>query len=96
MLLYCPLLTETRISEYKVIKDIVKNHIGAESWNDSFSTKEDIAQLIIDCRKFSHLLGDTDIVYNIEKLPRNLCYKLYNKRLFLLRKIEDGCPGGNT
>ena len=95
MLLYCPLLTEIRINEYKVIRDIVKIHIGAEVWKDSFSTKEDIAQLIIDCRRFSNLFGDTDIIYKIEKLSRNLCYKLHNKRLSLLRKMEDGCLGGN-
>ena len=96
MLLYCPLLTEIRINEYKVLRDIVKIHIGAEAWKDSFSTKEDIAQLIIDCRRFSNLFGDTDIIYKIEKLSRNLCYKLHNKRLSLLRKMEDGCLGGNT
>ena len=35
-----------------MLRDIVKNHIGAEVWKDSFSTKTDIAQLIIDCRFF--------------------------------------------
>ena len=96
MLLYCPLPTEIRINEYKVLRDIVKIHIGAEAWKDSFSTKGDIAQLIIDCRRFSNLFGDTDIIYKIEKLSRNLCYKLHNKRLSLLCKMEDGCLGGNT
>ena len=96
MLLYCPLLSETRIHEYKVLRDIVINHIGAVAWKEHFSTKEDITQLIIDSRRFANLLGDTDIIYKIEKLSRNLCYKLHNKRLSLLRKMEDGCPGGNT
>ena len=96
MLLYCPLLSETRIHEYKVLIDIVINHIGAEAWKVYFSRKEDITQLIIDSRRFSNLPGDTDIIYKIEKLSRNLCYKLHNKRLSLLRKMEDDCPGGNT
>ena len=96
MLLYCPLLSETRIHKYKVLRDIVIYHIGAQAWKDYFSTKEDITQLIIYCSKFSNLLGDTDIIYKIEKLSRNLCYKLHNKRLSLLRNMEDGCPDGNT
>ena len=74
MLLYCPLFSETRIHEYKVLRDIVINHIGAEAWTVYFSRKEDITQLIIDSRRFSNLLGDTDIIYKIEKLSRNLCY----------------------
>ena len=96
MLLYCPMLTDTRINEYNVLRDTDINHIGAEAWKDSFSTKEDITQFIIHCRRFSKLLGDTDALYKIEKLSRNLCYKLHNKRLSLLRKMEDGCLGGNT
>ena len=31
---------------------------------------------------------------DIEKHSRNLCYKLYNKRLSLLRNLEDGFPEG--
>ena len=96
MLLYCPLLSETRIHEYKVLRDIVINHIGPQAWKDYFSTKEDITQVIIDSRRFSNLLGDTDIIHKIEKLSRNLCNKLHNKRLSLFRKMEDGCPGGKT
>ena len=96
ILLYCPLLTETRINEYKVPRDIAIHHIGAEASKDSFSTKEDITQLIIDSRRFSNLLGDTDIIYKIEKLSRNRCYKLHNKRQSLLRKMEDGCLCGKT
>ena len=79
-----------------MLRDIVINHIGAEAWKVYFSRKEDITQLIIDSRRFSNLLGDTDIIYKIEKLSRNLCNKLHNKRLSLLRKMEDGCPVGNT
>ena len=85
------LLTETRINEYKVLRDIVINHIGTEAWKDSFSTKVDITQLIIDGQRFSNLLGDTDITYKVEKLSRNLYYKLHN-----IRKMEDGSLGDNT
>ena len=61
---------------------------------NSFSTKEDPVQLIIDSRKFSNLFDNSDIILQIEKHSRNLCYELYNKRLTLLRNLEDGFPGG--
>ena len=48
---------QNKRDQYKVLRDIVINHIGAEAWKDSFSTKEDIAQLIIDCIRFSNLIG---------------------------------------
>ena len=31
MLLYCPLLTDTRLSSFKVLRDFVKYHIGDKS-----------------------------------------------------------------
>ena len=43
-------------------------------------SKEDLVQLIIDSRKFSNLFDNSDILLQIEKHSRNLCYKLYNKR----------------
>ena len=94
MLLYCPLLTDTRLSSFKVLRDFVKYHIGDEKWKNLFSTKEDLVQLIIDSRKFSNLFDNSGILLQIEKHSRNLCFKLYNKRLSILRNLEDGFPGG--
>ena len=94
MLLYCPLLTNTRLSSFKVLRDFVKYHIGDEKWKNSFFTKENLVQLIIDSRLFSNLFDNSDILLQIEKHSRNLCYKLYNKRLSLLCNLEDGFPGG--
>ena len=62
MLLYCLLLTGTRLSSFKVLRDFVKYHIGDEKWKNSFSTKEDLVQLIIDSRKFSNLFDISDIL----------------------------------
>ena len=94
MLLYCPRLTDTRLNSFKVLRDFVKYHIEYEIRKNSFSTKEDLVQLIIDSRKFSHLFDNRDIILEIDRHSRNLCYKLYNKRLSLLRNLEDGFPGG--
>ena len=94
MLLYCPLLTDTRLSPFKVWRDFVKYHIGDEKWKNLFSTKEDLVQLIIDSRKFSNLFDNSGILLQIEKHSRNLCFKLYNKRLSILHNLEDGFPGG--
>ena len=94
MLLYCPLLTDTRLGSFKVLRDFVKYHIGDETWKNLFSTKEDLVQLITNSRKASNLFDNSDIILQIEKHSRNLCYKLYNKRLSLLRNLEDGFPGG--
>ena len=96
VLLYCPLLAEVRGVEYKVLRDYVKNKVGPDVWCNVFTTKESIVQLIIDCREFSNLFLDIHNILEVEKLSRNLCYKLYNKRLSLLRSIEDGGPGDNT
>ena len=60
------------------------------------SAKENIVQLIVDCRKFSHLFDDEEVIWNIEKLSRNLCYRLHIKRLPLLRNLEGGCLGHGT
>ena len=96
MLLYCPLLSETRIHEYKVLRDIVINYIGAEAWKEHFSTKEDITQLIIDSRRFSNLLGDTDISLLVPSLERYhlSTNKLHSPKLSMkawkLEKYEDG------
>ena len=73
MFLYCPLLREIRIEAYKILKDTVVNYTGVESCKDSFSAKEDIVHLIVDCRKFSHLFDDEEIVWNIEKLSKTTC-----------------------
>ena len=89
MLLYCPLLTDTRLSSFKVFRDFIKYHIGDDKWKNMFSTKE-------DSRKFSNLFENSDILLQIEKHSRNLCFKLYNKRLSLLRNLEDGFPVGAT
>ena len=96
VLLYCPLLAEVRGVEYKVLRDYVKNKVGPDVWCNVLTTKESIVQLIIDCREFSNLFLDIQNIFEVEKLSRNLCYKLYNKRLSLLRSIEDGGPGDNT
>ena len=77
VLLYCPLLTDTRLNSFKVLRDFVKYYIGDETWKNSFSTKDDIVQLIIDNIKFSHLFDNTDIILEIEKHSINMCYKLY-------------------
>ena len=61
-----------------------------------FFTQEDIVQLIIDSRKFSYLFDDIGIVFKIEKVSINLCYKLYSKGSSRLRKMEDGCEGCTT
>ena len=66
------LFRETRIDSYKVQKDAVINNVGIESWKYSFKTKENIVQLILDCMTFYYLLGDSEIVCNIEKLSRRL------------------------
>ena len=63
---------------------------------NSFPAKEDIAQLIVDSKKFSHLFDDSNINLEIEKHSRNLCYKLYYKRLSLLRNVEDCFLGGTA
>ena len=94
MLLYCLLLTDTRLSSFKVLRDFVKHHIGDEKWKNLFSTKEDLVQLIIDSRKFSNLFDNSDILLQIERHSRNLCFQLYNKRLSILRNLEDGFLGG--
>ena len=73
-----------------MLRDYVKDQVGPDV------TEESIVQLIIDCSKFSNLSLDIHTMFEVEKLSRNLCYKLYNKRLSLLRSIEDGGPGDNT
>ena len=93
MLLYCPLLSEIRTSHYTELRDFVSNHLGPEIWSSTFSKRENIVQLIIDCRGFSHLFEDGDIIHKIERLSRNLCYKLHTKRLSILRNMEDGGRG---
>ena len=75
MLLYCPLLTDIRLHSFKVLRDFFKYHIGDETWGNSFPAKEDLVQLMIDSRKFSHLFDNSDIILEIEKHSRNLCYK---------------------
>ena len=45
MLLYCPLLTNTRIKSYKVLRDFVKYHIG----DDTYSAKESTAESVSIC-----------------------------------------------
>ena len=90
MLLCCPLLTDIRLNSFKVLRDFFKYHIGDETWENSFSAKEDPVQLMIDSRKFSHLFDISDIILEIEKHSRNLCYKQYNKRLSHLPNLEDG------
>ena len=62
-------------TENRFAVSLLSTRLGA--WF-SFSTKENIVQLIIDCRKFSNLFDDNDIIFKIEKLFRNLCYKLLN------------------
>ena len=93
MLLYCPLLSEIRTSHYTELRDFVSNNLGPETWSSTFSKRENIVQLIIDCRGFSHLFEDGDIIHKIERLSRNLCYKLHTKRLSILRNMEDGGRG---
>ena len=75
MLLYCLLLTATRLVSFEVLRDFVKYHIEDETWKNSFSAK-DLVQLIIDCKNISLLLDNSDIILKIEKHSRNLCYKL--------------------
>ena len=55
MLLYCLLLTATRLVSFEVLRDFVKYHIEDETWKNSFSAK-DLVQLIIDSKKISLLL----------------------------------------
>ena len=51
----------------KNLKDTVISYIGADTWKDLFSTKEAVAKLIIDCRKFSHIFSDEKSAHDIEK-----------------------------
>ena len=85
MLLYCPLLREDRKEPYKHFKNTIIRYIGADIWKQPFSVPETLVQLIIDCTRFSHMFSDEEALDNVERLSRNLCYKLHIKRLSLLR-----------
>ena len=87
MLLYCPLLREDRKEPYTHFKNTIIRYIGADIWKQSFSVRtvpETLVQLIIDCMRFSHMFSDEEVLDNVERLSRNLCYKLHIKRLSLL------------
>ena len=84
MLLHCPLLREDRKEPYTHFKNTIIRYIGADIWKQSFSVPETLVQLIIDCTRFSHMFSDEEVLDNVEKLSRNLCYK-HIKRLSLLR-----------
>ena len=36
------------------------------------------------------MFEDGDVIHKIERLSRNLCYKLYTKSLSILHNMEDG------
>ncbi|MCG8113153.1 MAG: reverse transcriptase family protein [Candidatus Thiodiazotropha taylori] len=84
MLLYCPLLREDRKEPYTSFKNTVVRCIGAVAWQQSFSVSDSLVRLILDCTRFSHMFSGEDLDC-VERLSRNLCYKIHIKRLSLLR-----------
>ncbi|CAG2188601.1 unnamed protein product [Mytilus edulis] len=87
-LLECPILSNTRITYFQPIKTYVTQHITAEVWHSVFQSKSNIIRLIIDCRHFSQTLRDDKIMNMIETKTREMCYKLYIKRLKLLEAMD--------
>ena len=39
------------------------------------------------------MFEDGDVIHKIQRLSRNLCYKLHTKRLSILRNMEVGGQG---
>ncbi|CAC5401070.1 unnamed protein product [Mytilus coruscus] len=87
-LLDCPLLSKTRITYFESIKDYVTQHTTEEVWHSVFQYKLNIIRLIIDCSHFSQILTNKNIMNTIEAKTREVCYKLYIKRLKLLEAMD--------
>ena len=73
------LLTETRINEYIVLRDIVKNHIGDEVWKDSLLTETRINEYIVLRDIVKNHIGD-------EVWKRFFANRDQNKRVYSAKR----------
>ena len=81
-ILSCEALQPLRIDFLTLLRDKLLNRTDFGTTSEIFSNDNLLAQLIIDCTKFSFLNSET--VMKIETISRGFCYKLHQRRSALL------------
>ncbi|CAC5392177.1 unnamed protein product [Mytilus coruscus] len=83
----CPTLEGIYRESLDTIKRASISKIGLGNWNSNFHERTNIAQLILDCQQLAltNILPQDELYQNtIDEKSRNLCYRLYLKRVACL------------
>ena len=81
-LLVCPILEGVRYEMLKNIKHEVMKNTESGTWMRIAENNDYLLKLIVDCRNLSDIFnGNAKFMDKIESLSKDLCYKLYVKRL---------------
>ncbi|CAC5362388.1 unnamed protein product [Mytilus coruscus] len=86
MLTSCILLHGVRKTHLLRLKNIIIGYIGLRQWNEFFSDKQSITQLIVDPSYYSKTMKSLSNLAHITKATSEMCYEIHHKRLIL--KLE--------
>jgi hypothetical protein len=88
-ILSCEALQPLRIDLLPLLRDELLNRTDFGTTSEIFSNDDLLAQLIIDCTKFSFLNSET--IFKIETISRGFCYKLHQRHSALLAQQVTWC-----
>ena len=85
----CPVFQDERVAFVNQIKQIIDNELGVAVWNDNIKNRDELVRLIIDNSVLFQTKDgrkEQNLVNQLEKLSRNLCYRIHNKKLVKLNE----------
>ena len=80
MLLECPALINQRKAFYPEFKSITIDIVGINQWNKRYTSRTQLAQLILDCSVIPELKESVNFL-KLQRISSNLCHRLHLARL---------------
>ena len=76
MLLECPALIDQRKVLYPELKSLVIDIVGIRQWNEIFTNRKQLVQLILDCTVFTALKESKNFL-KLQRISTELCHRLH-------------------
>ena len=80
MFLECPALIDQRKVFYPKLKSLVIGIVGIRQWNERFTNRNQLVQLILDCTAFP-VVKESKNFLKLQRISTELCHRLQLARL---------------
>ena len=80
VLLECPALINQRKTFYPEFKSMTIDIVGINQWNKRYTSRTQLAQLILDCSVIPELRESVNFL-KLQRISSNLCHRLHLARV---------------